>query len=172
VYVGLPGSSNKIECIKSSLVYGLAFISTWTLVIGILIATGNSPKSDLFAWFIRQFGGGFGSVAISYPGPVIFALPTIFTIIIYSLVVMWKYLRSERTESENFNLKISIFTLYFSAWCFFSTPYYLNRSYHSGQMSTLYLPLSVAIAGVWSYLGAAFSDSLSPLVFSYLGLLF
>jgi len=132
------------------LVYSLAFISTWTLVIGILIATGNSPKSDLFAWFIRQFGGGFGSVAISYPGPVMFALPTIFTIMIYSLVVTWKYLRSERTETENFNLKISIFTFYFSAWCFFSTPYYLNRSYHSGQMSTLYLPLSVAIAGVFA----------------------
>jgi hypothetical protein len=132
------------------LAYGIAFISTWTLVIGILIATGNSPKSDLFGWFIRQFGGGFGSVAISYPGPVMFALPTIFTIMIYSLVVTWKYLRSERTETENFNLKISIFTFYFSAWCFFSTPYYLNRSYHSGQMSTLYLPLSVAIAGVFA----------------------
>jgi hypothetical protein len=143
-------SSNKIEFIKSSLVYGIAFISTWILVIGILIATGNSPKSDLFAWFIRQFGGGFGSVTISYPGPVMFALPTIFTIMIYSLVVTWKYLRSERTETENFNLKISIFTFYFSAWCFFSTPYYLNRSYHSGQMSTLYLPLSVAIAGVFA----------------------
>ena len=143
-------SLNKIEFIKSSFVYCIAFISTWTLVIGILIATGNSPKSDLFAWFIRQFGGGFGSVTISYPGPVMFALPTIFTIMIYSLVVTWKYLRSERTESENFNLKISIFTFYFSAWCFFSTPYYLNRSYHSGQMSTLYLPLSVAIAGVFA----------------------
>jgi len=143
-------SSNKIEFIKSSLAYGVAFISSWTLVIGILIATGNSPKSDLFAWFIRQFGGGFGSVTISYPGPVMFALPTIFTIMIYSLVVTWKYLRSERTETENFNLKISIFTFYFSAWCFFSTPYYLNRSYHSGQMSTLYLPLSVAITGVFA----------------------
>jgi hypothetical protein len=143
-------SSNKIEFIKTSLAYGIAFISTWISVIGILIATENSPKSDLFAWFIRQFGGGFGSVTISYPGPVMFALPTIFTIMIYSLVVTWKYLRSERAESDNFNLKISLFTFYFSAWCFFSTPYYLNRSYHSGQMSTLYLPLSVAIAGVFA----------------------
>jgi hypothetical protein len=143
-------SSNKIEFIKISLAYGIAFISTWISVIGILIATENSPKSDLFAWFIRQFGGGFGSVTISYPGPVMFALPTIFTIMIYSFVVTWKYLRSERAESDNFNLKISLFTFYFSAWCFFSTPYYLNRSYHSGQMSTLYLPLSVAIAGVFA----------------------
>jgi hypothetical protein len=143
-------SSSKVEIIKASLAYGMAFVSTWSLVIGILVATGNFPKSNLFAWFIRQFGGGFGSVAISYPGPVMFALPTIFTIMFYSLVVTWKYLRSERSESENFNLKISTLTFYFSAWCFFSTPYYLNRSYHSGQMSTLYLPLSVAIAGVFA----------------------
>jgi len=143
-------NSSKVEIIKASLAYGMAFISTWTLVIGILVATGNSPKSNLFAWFIRQFGGGFGSVTISYPGPVMFALPTIFTIMIYSLVITWKYLRSERSESEDFNLKISTLTFYFSAWCFFSTPYYLNRSYHSGQMSTLYLPLSVAIAGVFA----------------------
>ena len=141
-------SSCKFEFIKASLAYGVAFISTWTLVIGTLVATGNSPESNLFAWFIRQFGGGFGSVTISYPGPVMFALPTIFTIMLYSLVVTWKYLRSERSDSENFNLKISTLIFYFSAWCFFSTPYYLNRSYHSGQMSTLYLPLTVAISGV------------------------
>jgi len=143
-------SSSKFELIKASLAYGVAFVSTWALVIGTLVATGDSPKSNLFAWFIRQFGGGFGSVTISYPGPVMFALPTIFTIMIYSLVVTWKYLRTERSESENYNLKISTLTFYFSAWCFFSTPYYLNRSYHSGQMSTLYLPLSVAIAGVFA----------------------
>jgi len=143
-------SSSKVEIIKASLAYGMAFVSTWALVIGILVGTGNSPKSNLFAWFIRQFGGGFGSVTISYPGPVMFALPTIFTIMIYSLVTTWKYLRSERNEDENFNLKISTLTFYFSAWCFFSTPYYLNRSYHSGQMSTLYLPLSVAITGVFA----------------------
>lgn len=143
-------SLQKIEIIKYSLAYGIAFISTWTLLIGLLAITGNSPKSNLFAWFIRQFGGGFGSVTISYPGPVMFALPTIFAIMIYSLVVTWKYLRTERSESENFNLKISTLTFYFSAWCFFSTPYYLNRSYHSGQMSTLYLPLSVAIVGIFA----------------------
>ena len=143
-------NSSKSKVIKSTLAYGVAFIFTWAVIIGILIITGNSPESNLFAWFIRQFGGGFGSVTISYPGPVMFALPTIFTIMIYSLVITWKYLRSERNEAENFNLKISTLTFYFSAWCFFSTPYYLNRSYHSGQMSTLYLPLSVAIAGVFA----------------------
>ena len=143
-------NSSKSKVIKSTLAYGIAFIFTWTVIIGILIITGNSPESNLFAWFIRQFGGGFGSVTISYPGPVMFALPTIFTIMIYSLVTTWKYLRSERNEDENFNLKISTLTFYFSAWCFFSTPYYLNRSYHSGQMSTLYLPLSVAITGVFA----------------------
>ncbi len=143
-------NSSKSKVIKSTLAYGVAFIFTWAVVIGILVITGNSPESNLFAWFIRQFGGGFGSVTISYPGPVMFALPTIFTIMIYSLVITWKYLRSERNEAENFNLKISTLTFYFSTWCFFSTPYYLNRSYHSGQMSTLYLPLSVAIVGVFA----------------------
>ena len=138
------------KVVQSTVAFGSGFIFSWTLILIALTITKSTPKVDQFAWFIRQFGGGFGSIPISYPGPVMFALPTIFSIMVFSFITSIKYFKAEETEVDVLNSKISILTFYFSAWCFFSTPYYLNRSYHSGQMSTLYLPLSVAIAGIFA----------------------
>jgi hypothetical protein len=61
-------------------------------------------------------------------------------------------LKNVHKGSSQKELFISVVTFYFAAWTFFSTPYYLNRSYHSGQMSTLYLSLSVAIVGLFAML--------------------
>jgi hypothetical protein len=133
----------------SILNFGFGFIGLWLLTLGILGSSGNSPMGSRFAWFIRQFGGGFGSVPISYPGPVMFALPTIFALMIFSGILTLKNVYKGSSQKELF---ISVVTFYFAAWTFFSTPYYLNRSYHSGQMSTLYLPLSVAIVGLFAML--------------------
>lgn len=138
------------KVVQSTFAFGSGFIFSWILILMVLAITKSAPKVDQFAWFIRQFGGGFGSVPISYPGPVMFALPTIFSIMAFSFITSIKYFTAKENELDVLNSKISILTFYFSAWCFFSTPYYLNRSYHSGQMSTLYLPLSVAIAGIFA----------------------
>jgi hypothetical protein len=134
---------------KSALYFGLGYVAGWLLVLTALGASGNSPMGSRFAWFIRQFGGGFGSIPISYPGPVMFALPTIFALMVFSGVYT---LKNVYRGSEFKDYFISVMTFYFAAWTFFSTPYYLNRSYHSGQMSTLYLPLSVAIVGLFAML--------------------
>ena len=135
--------------LKSALFFGLGYSTNLILVLSVLEVSGNSPMGSRFAWFIRQFGGGFGSIPISYPGPVMFALPTIFALMIFSAVYT---LKNVYKGSEFKDYFISVVTFYFAAWSFFSTPYYLNRSYHSGQMSTLYLPLSVAIVGLFAML--------------------
>lgn len=135
--------------LKSALFFGLGFSANWILVLSVLGVSGNSPTGSRFAWFIRQFGGGFGSIPISYPGPVMFALPTIFALMIFSAVFTLKNVYKGAELKDYF---ISVVTFYFAAWTFFSTPYYLNRSYHSGQMSTLYLPLSVAVVGLFAML--------------------
>lgn len=135
--------------LKSVLFFGLGYSANWLLVLSALGASGNSPTGSRFAWFIRQFGGGFGSVPISYPGPVMFALPTIFALMIFSAIYT---LKNVYRGSEFKDYFISVVTFYFAAWAFFSTPYYLNRSYHSGQMSTLYLPLSIAVVGLFAML--------------------
>lgn len=135
--------------LKSVLFFVLGYGANWLLALSALAASGNSPTRSRFAWFIRQFGGGFGSVRISYPGPVMFALPTIFAFMIFSAVYTLKNVYRDSEFKEYFT---SIVTFYFAAWAFFSAPYYLNRSYHSGQMSTLYLPLSIAVVGLLAML--------------------
>jgi hypothetical protein len=137
------------QTLKSIFNFGFGFVGLWLLVLGLLGSSGNAPMGSRFAWFIRQFGGGFGSVTISYPGPVMFALPTIFALMIFSGLLTLKNVHKGSSQKELF---ISVVTFYFAAWTFFSTPYYLNRSYHSGQMSTLYLSLSVAIVGLFAML--------------------
>lgn len=127
--------------------FGLGYAGLWVIILAALGASGNAPMGSRFAWFIRQFGGGFGSVPITYPGPVMFALPTIFTLMFFSGLLT---LKNVYKGADSRDLLISVVTFYFATWTFFATPYYLNRSYHSGQMSTLYLSLSVAIVGLFA----------------------
>ena len=47
------------------------------LVLIYLRIQGGVPNWSLFAWFARQFGGGFGSVTIEMPGAVNLAFPLI-----------------------------------------------------------------------------------------------
>jgi hypothetical protein len=47
------------------------------LVLIFLKSQGGLPNWDLFGWFARQFGGGFGSVTIEMPGAVNLDFPLI-----------------------------------------------------------------------------------------------
>ena len=128
------------------------FILYWTILISYLESRNSSPSIELFGWFIRQFGGGFGSVPISYPGPVMFALPTIFALCVFYSLSLTRHIFDEvKEESDSLSSALGVLT-FVSIWTFLSLPYYLNRSYHSGQMSTLYLPLSLSILGLLAYL--------------------
>lgn len=140
---------NNKQYFKYVVIFVLGFWTTLIIIFGLLGITNNSPLFSQFAWFIRQFGGGFGAVPISYPGPVMFALPTIFSLMVFFGMLSVKL---GRNKDESINIFISKISFYFATWTFFCTPYYLNRSYHSGQMSTLYLSLSVAIVGLFALL--------------------
>lgn len=120
------------------------------LVICIYLASqGAVPNWSLFGWFVRQFGGGFGSVLIEMPGPVNLDFPLMMGAAATGFYFLLKHTNNSEDLVKNSRNNISSLTaFYFGAFCTFALPYYVNRSYHSGQMSILYIPLSVALIAV------------------------
>jgi hypothetical protein len=117
-----------------------------TFIYIYLSTQGGVPNWSLFGWFARQFGGGFGSVTIEMPGPVNLDFPLIMGTAATGFYFLLKYFNSSQDAIKNDRNSYSAITaFYFGAFCTFALPYYVNRSYHSGQMSILYIPLSVAL---------------------------
>jgi hypothetical protein len=79
------------------------------------------------------------------PGPVLVVLPLIATIAAISTGLLLRERFSSYQIPEQ--LRRSVLTAsFFSLWSAAGFAYYLNRSYASGQMQILFLPLSVALA--------------------------
>ncbi len=111
-----------------------------------LLSQGAVPDWSLFGWFARQFGGGFGSVLIEMPGPVNLDFPLMMGSAATGFYFLLKFTnKSEDVARNSLNTISSLTAFYFGAFCTFALPYYVNRSYHAGQMSILYIPLSVAL---------------------------
>ena len=114
---------------------------------------GGVPNWSLFAWFARQFGGGFGSVTIEMPGAVNLAFPLIMGSAatgIYYILTRGK-INSEISDPKiNEQVNAAIIASYFGLFSGFALPYYVNRSYHAGQMSMLYIPLATALIALCS----------------------
>lgn len=111
------------------------------------------PNWNYFGWFARQFAGGFGSVTIEMLGPVNLAFPLIIgssVIGIYYLFSKSKNTIQLKTNQSDVNITAGITASYFGLFCTFALPYYVNRSYHSGQMSVLYIPLATALIAICS----------------------
>ena len=139
----------KKQFIKALINLIAGVILGWILVYVFLLVVGGAPNWHLFAWFARQFGGGFGSVTIEIPGPVLLDFPVIMgsaTLGIYAIYKLFKNLDS------GINHWAAFVAAYFGMWSTFSLPYYINRSYHAGQMSMLYVPLSLALLAIISIL--------------------
>ena len=114
-------------------------------VLFFLNAQGAIPNWSYFGWFIRQFGGGFGGVTIEVPGPVLISPPLMFasaSVGVYG-ILRWKKFSEELKTPQNWRAAIT--ASFFGSFCVFALPYYINRSYHAGQMSILYIPLGVAL---------------------------
>jgi hypothetical protein len=119
------------------------------LVLTYLATQGGTPDWNLFGWFARQFGGGFGSVLISMPGPVNLDFPLMMGTAATGLFFLIKFhLRGDDSVKNQRNSTSAITALYFGSFCSFALPYYVNRSYHAGQMSILYIPLAVGLIAV------------------------
>lgn len=123
--------------------------SGWVAVYLFLLAVGGAPNWKLFAWFARQFGGGFGSVTIEIPGPVLLDFPIIMSVATLGIYAIYRLVKSAEKTSNPWS---AIVAAYFGMWSTFSLPYYINRSYHAGQMSMLYVPLSLALLATISIL--------------------
>jgi hypothetical protein len=142
--VGLVSPNKKLR--YAFLLHLLGQAAGHALVLVYLGAQGAIPDWSLFAWFARQFGGGFGSVLISMPGPVNMAFPLMMGTAATGLYFILNIKKYQSTDSEkHLNSRSAITALYFGAFCTFALPYYVNRSYHAGQMSILYLALGVAL---------------------------
>ena len=119
------------------------------VIYSYLLSQGAVPDWSLFGWFARQFGGGFGSVVIEMPGPVNLDFPLMMGAAATGFYFLLKLTNKSEDLIKNSRNNISSLTaFYFGAFCTFALPYYVNRSYHSGQMSILYIPLSVALIAV------------------------
>lgn len=117
-------------------------------------------------WFVRQFGGGFGSEPIQIPGPVLIVLP----LLVGCTVTCLGALRAQRQallaggwESASVLSRLSLppsagsqpellhvhraalLGAYFGVFGIAAFPYYLNRSYASGQLQILLMPLGIAL---------------------------
>ena len=123
---------------------------------------GHKIDYDYFAFFARQFGSGFGSENMRTPGPLLVILPLIIALAVSHLYIMRLSMSSNSDISEKLYSN-SILGLLFASWSTLGFSYYLNRSYASGQMQILFLPISIslgALIGSILYLKSKESESL------------
>ena len=131
--------------VKSSIpavIFMLLGVASYPLIGAI---TGFSVKLEWLGIFVRGFGSGFGAEPIITPGPVLIILPLIATVAAISTGLLLR----ERFSTYQIpdHLRRAVLTAsFFSLWSAAGFAYYLNRSYASGQMQILFLPLSVALA--------------------------
>ena len=123
------------------------------LVLAFLKSQSGLPDWDLFGWFARQFGGGFGSVTIEMPGAVNLDFPLIMgtaAVGIYFILSRGRIDFEVADEKTKAQANAAIIAAYFGLFSGFALPYYVNRSYHAGQMSVLYVPLATALIAACS----------------------
>lgn len=118
------------------------------LVLVFLKTQGAIPNWDLFGWFARQFGAGFGSITIEMPGAVNLDFPLIMGTAVIGLYYIIRQAKLDLQSDEALSgskLTTAIISAYFGMFSGFALPYYVNRSFHAGQMSMLYVPLATAL---------------------------
>jgi hypothetical protein len=122
---------------------------------------GDPLRMGTVGWFVRQFGGGFGSEPIQIPGPVLVVLPLVIAATVTCLGAL-KALRQASgaalaaadsgavTESAASMASpaylAALVGSYFGVFAIAAFPYYLNRSYASGQLQIVLMPLGIALA--------------------------
>jgi hypothetical protein len=117
----------------------------------LLLVFGKSFKWNDFGTFVRQFGGGFGAESIHTPGPVLFILPIIISVFFVSTLSLLKQ-KFEKIVFSQDEYRALATASFFSTWSLIGFAYYLNRSYASGQMQILFLPLSISMASLFHFL--------------------
>lgn len=122
---------------------GFAIYPLWVL------SQGKSVNFKYFGFFVVQYTGGFMAEPIITPGPVLIILPLIVGLAFLSFFKVMRITFSRKFDFEGDKESWHV-VLFYAAWCVGGFLYYLNRSYASGQMQTLFLPLAICFG---SYLG-------------------
>lgn len=123
----------------------------------ILVFFGKQIQPGYIGFFATQFNSGFGAEPITTPGPILILLPLIVSLVSVSAYILIRDRYFKVFIDQPTKLAI-LTTAYFSIWSLVGFLYYLNRSYASGQMQILLLPISVAAA---SFFGYIFGSNLS-----------
>jgi hypothetical protein len=151
---------------KISIATVTGYISGIIIYPILISATGKSVNFKFIGFFDIQYSHGFMSEPIRTPGPILVILPMIVACAVLSSMTILKS-RFGKTNLDSSAFKSLITSAFFAIWCLGGFIYYLNRSYASGQMQILFLPLSVALASIFSYLksGELRADAWMPSTF-------
>ena len=117
----------------------------------ILLFFGKQIQPGYIGFFATQYNSGFMAEPIITPGPILIILPLLISLVSVSVYVLVKDRYFKAFIDQPTKLAILV-TAYFSIWSLVGFLYYLNRSYASGQMQILFLPISVASASFFGYI--------------------
>lgn len=110
-------------------------------------ALGKDVHVTDYGFFLRQYGGGYGSEPIHTPGPVLLILPLIIAVLVCSIWVLRLSKRFSESERRGLHFSGSI-GLFFSIWSIASFPYYVNRSFAASMLQTFLLPVAIAFGAL------------------------
>jgi hypothetical protein len=117
----------------------------------ILVFFGKQIQPGYIGFFATQYNSGFMAEPIITPGPILIVLPLIVSLVSISVYILIRDRYFKVFIDQPTKLAI-LTTAYFSIWSLVGFLYYLNRSYASGQMQILFLPISVASASFFGYI--------------------
>jgi len=127
----------------AGLLPGLAVYPLWAL------AAGHALNVNYFALTVRSFGGGFGSAPIQVPGPVLLVLPVLLGSAVVGTCLLWR--SAGKASKLPDHTRLAIVTLAFvGLWSVGFLPYYVNRSYASGQLQVFLLPFALCSSALLS----------------------
>lgn len=113
------------------------------------LAVGHALNAQYFALTARSFGGGFGSALMQIPGPVLMVLPAILGVAVVGCSLLFDF--AHRYPEATAEQRYAVSTLAFvGLWSLGFLPYYVNRSYASGQLQVFLLPMGLCALIVWS----------------------
>ena len=142
----LIANKRKVLDFKNFFLLLLFFVGGLLVYPLVAFLSGNSLKLEYLLFFQRQFGSGFGAEMMRTPGPLLIVLPLIVTlIVIHGLMLL--YTKGEEIHDQAIR-DASTIGFYAATWSFLGFLYYVNRSYASGQMQILLLPISLSLGSL------------------------
>ena len=133
-----------ISKVNSLIFLASGFIPGFLTYHVISLLAGHTVNYDYFAFFARQFGSGFGAENMRTPGPVLVILPLIIALAVSHLLLL-RISQNLESEIASRIYSNSVLGLLFASWSTLGFSYYLNRSYASGQMQILFLPIAISL---------------------------